>query len=248
MKFKNIAYLFGLLSFVLFGSSFSLLDSTKSSTDNILDKVGNKHFAEFLSKFEKTELPYAISLDELNSFTHIDPFATEYKTKKSIKNKTSFAKFLPALESRRFSRISPPKYTPINRFYVSEDVIAVTFKTKQNFFPGDFCGISIMLYDLKGNILSEANPSYRTRSMSIGGHDPKHSMSFSIDKNGILTTTTFVPTWEKDIKEFGYANNTVSKFTLSGVKTYKIEQSGLIKEIPTPQDNDQELIAKKDRC
>lgn len=253
MNIKNIAYLIGVISFTLLASSFVSYSVDEYGTEDMLAKTVNKDFAEFLSKFEKTELPYTMPLDKLNSYNDIEPFAPEYKKAiviiDKVKNKTSFSQFLPGLGIGQFTRRSPPEYTPINRFYVNEKVIAVVFKTQQQFFPGDFCGYSMMLYDLKGNILSEeVQRSYRTRAMQIGGHEPTSSMSFSIDENGILTTVSYVPTWKKNIKKFGYANNVVSKFTLSEVKTYKINKDGLIKEIPTPENYENELIAKKDRC
>lgn len=253
MNIKNIAYLLGVISFALFASSFSSYSIDESGTDDLLTKTVNKDFAEFLSKFEKTELPYAIPLEKLTSYTDIKPFAPEYKnilkTSEKTESKTSFSQFLPGLGSGKFSRMSPPKYIPISRFYVRDKVIAVVFKTKSIFSLDDFCGYSMMLYDLKGNILSEETQrNYRSRAMYIGGHQPYSSMSFSIDTNGILTTRSFVPTWEKDVKEFGYVNNVVSEFTLSKISSYKIEKNGVIKEVPTPEDYENKLIAEKDRC
>ena len=144
MKIKNLFVFASLILLVTLFSAFRPAVETTTETNK------GESFTEFLSHFEKVELPYEITFDDFENYKQFKSADKSKKGKKQYKKskmKSSkigktytdkngfihspirFTKYIPEISRGRFSRRGPPRMYPVARFYPNEKMVAVIFLT-----------------------------------------------------------------------------------------------------------------------
>ena len=230
MKTKNILSALALVTYLLIGSSF-----VNSKNVNIVaePKIEDEPFAKYLSYFERTSLPYEANIEKINYYQSLSPLLHKNRSKvKIIKGKEN-SRFLPENYTKYFSRMGTPVITPLDRFYVDEQIIAVVYKSEMPFFSKTYA-LKMMFYDLNGNILPMRTKDQHSRndSFPLSTNHQKQAESFSIDKNGIVTINSFEKIWEKDVTKVGYSNeNKISEYVAKGTRVYKINKKCILEKV-----------------
>ena len=134
MKFKTLIFGALLLAVAILSSGFiypSTMNMKKPIVTTIKD--GGQSFAEFLSHFPKTEMPYQLKLEDM-TFSKFDRSKAVKKkvSKKSMKVNLanlliSRTKYIPEVANGMFGRMGPPQVEAIARFFPNKKSIAVIY-------------------------------------------------------------------------------------------------------------------------
>jgi hypothetical protein len=244
MKTKNIFYPIALFAFLIIGSSFS---NSENINNRVEPKIENESFAKYLSHFEKVSLPFEMGLDETDVMIHYGVGIKDLKRLGVSKKEAKKIGFKIEEDQKvdevwgyhptvLFSRRSgPPIIIPIARFYVDEDKIATVIRKQQDNFARGFHEYKLVMYDLKGNVLTEPKTrsgiNIDSQSITIVSGSPQKAESFYIDKNGIIKTDSYKKVWEKDVSKSGYKGNSVKEYDYTHSLAYEINKDGSIVEI-----------------
>jgi hypothetical protein len=230
MKIKNMFAFAGLLGLALFTMAFVKKDATKTSADG-------QSFVEFLSYFEKTNLPYSIGLSDMLAYKDYRKNTgkrTISQQQKALPAHSPLANssYLPEGRFGKMSRMGPPDIQPLARFYPNENMVAVIYSVQQRFGDGLHKQFNLMLYDLKGNILpkSKASQSYQLAFSSV-----ENTGTCTIDANGHIWVNTYKNIWKENVAHEGFIGNELLDFKLSGTEVFKINtKTGLepVKDYP----------------
>ena len=195
-------------------------------------------FAEFLSHFEKTALPFSVTLEELNR-KKIKPSKTQLvkssKLEKPRKRATikrgplHGSKFIPELAYGGFSRIGPPQIEPIARFFPNDKMVAVVYKSFYG-YSDNWKSYNLVIYDTKGNIVfpeKEKNGMVYS-GFNIGSFSTNNTVTCQIDETGHLWKNTFKNVYDKGVKEHEYYKNEVVSYNLEDTQIWKIDNNGAV--------------------
>lgn len=220
-------YLSALL--VITGFFLSTNVETPSKVDFEKLKDVDRDFVNFLGAFEKTDLPYEMTKEEIIALEETQP---NYKRNENA----LLSKFIdgPQRDLPAFSRGGPPIIVPLKRFYPTEKTVAVTFQKKGRFMDAS-ASIMVAVFTLKGKLISfkekmldgKFKQRYDTNPyISVNHYDQMET--FRITENGILHKTTYKKIWQKDWKEHGVENNKVVSYDILSQETLQFSEEGAL--------------------
>ncbi|MEM6965246.1 MAG: hypothetical protein AAF573_10805 [Bacteroidota bacterium] len=206
MKIRNLTALAILILIGVLNAAFVNADKkVKSPTDR-----GVISFAQFLSYFEKTELPFEVGLDDLEQYEKFKPSS---KTKKAVREMTRAERekmaeeriaqremvraikrtdFIPEISYGRFSRMGPPTIQPVARFYPNEKSVAVVYATLPRFESDIHENYRMVIYDLKGNmIFPKSKRKSKKQKQRKENIFPKNRSGFELGYSTTKNTITF---------------------------------------------------------
>ncbi|MEM9549446.1 MAG: hypothetical protein AAGA77_25980, partial [Bacteroidota bacterium] len=136
--------------------------------------------------------------------------------------------YLP-IAATKFSRMGPPKITPIHRFYPNENVVAVTYLVQPRFVEAG-CTINMALFDLKGNAITkdENGEAYDLNSTALASKSIHTTVFCKVISPNTFLRTTFKNIWEKDFQQFGMQNNEITDYKKENVEHLSIQDDGKI--------------------
>ena len=228
MKYKQFFPIIGLLTMFCF--SFIPINEKPENIEPEI-KIKNEAFAEFLSHFEKVDLPYDIGLDDFKNYD-------ELRKKKKPQEKTvsqrklslvSNSEFIPGGFQMTMSRMGPPPLEAIVRFYPHDDMVAVVYSSQMSFGIGLDKSIILVLYDLSGNILSQNNEVVSGNQIAFSSAEKTGTCH--IDQKGHIWMNTYDNCWREDIWEKRPEGNELVDFTLAETKVFKINKEGHVIEM-----------------
>ncbi len=230
MKIKNMFAIASLFGIALFTMAFVKKDATITSADG-------QSFVEFLSYFDKTNLPYSIGLNDMPAYKdyrkNTGKISVSQK-QQAIPGRSPIAtsSYIPEGRFGMMSRMGPPDIQPLARFYPNDKMVAIIYSVQQRFGDGLHKQFNLMLYDLKGNILpkNKENQSYQLAFSSV-----ENTGTCTIDANGHIWVNTYQNIWKKNVANEGYIGNELLDFKLSGTEVFKINtKTGLeqLKDYP----------------
>ena len=240
MKIKNI---FALVSLVLLGSLLSGFVHPGIGTSS--EKNGKISFAEFLSYFKKTDLPYQM---ELNDFKKYENFKENTNQVLATKTKSNlpFNKFIPELSWGKFSRMGPPKVQALAYFHPNKTSVGVIYITTNRHSDNISESYKMVVFDLEGNTISpksnvtDNRKRKRTPQIHSGfelGHSSiKNTVSFKINKIGQIWKNTYKNVWKEDLKETSFHKNQLLGFKIKDTEFFQLNEKGVVvklKNIPS---------------
>ena len=232
MKIKSIMLLAAILVTVLSTSAFL----PKNHVVTPLSFAGQPDFPEFLSHFEKVELPYGINIADLEKHQEyaqeVQQRATK-KAKKQVRRQQLMLQFLPDLAaSIRYSRMGAPEAIPLARFYPNEDMIAVIYQVRYPFRYSGTQTYSISVFDLNGNNLSDvAKLDERflpAKAVTVASLDPTYTVTCRIDDEGNIWRNSYENIWEKELQDFGIMDNAIVDRKLSKTEVFRVDAAGQV--------------------
>lgn len=242
MKIKNI---FVLASLVLLGSLLS--GFVHPGIDTTSEKNGKISFAEFLSYFKKTDLPYQMELNDFKKYENFKETPTKVSVTKTESN-LPFNKFIPELSWGRFSRMGPPKVQPLAYFYPNKTSVGVIYITTNRYGDNINEFYKMVVFDLEGNTIfpknnvSDNRKKKRKRGFQIKsgfelGHSSiKNTVSFKINKKGQIWKNTYSNVWKENLKETAFHENQLLGFKIKDTEVFQLNEKGVavkLKNIPS---------------
>ena len=232
---KNLIALIGLFVLV---TSATMNKNNPSKNTSTEDLIKNETFVEFLSHFEKKELPFSIGLEELHSPMTLKKHqqqSARLSKKQFIRSPISNSEFIPEARMGRMSRMGPPELIPVGRFYPNEKMIAVIYSSKQRFGSPTNKNYNIVIYDIKGNVLPHSNDEFRQQTISLAQTNIEETMTGMIDKKGRIWKNTYKNMWKKNVQEKGIIDNEIIDFKIANTEVFSLNKQGEIeqlKEVP----------------
>lgn len=222
----NYQTLFMLISGLLLSTKAD--KPTKVNFENMTEV--DAEFVEFLNHFEKTELPYEVTLKDVESIKNQE---LDYDHEKNnflltkISNEDS--------DKYKFSRTGPPIVIPLKRFNPTANTIAVSYVIRNN-FSKMFPVVMVAIYNLKGKLLSLGegkrgkfrNTNYK---IILSQNDYKQTQSFLITNNGLAQVTSYELVWKKDVSKHGTYENEITSKKLIGQETLRFQDDGKLVSI-----------------
>ena len=236
MKIKN---LFALLGFFILATSANYPIKTKTAEDPVITAVSNDSFAEFLSHFEKKELPFDIRLGDLKGYDDFkkNNTVTEKAPKKTVgQSPISNSEFIPGAQFARMSRMGPPELTPVARFYPSENIIAVIYSSSLRFGSGLDKSYNMVVYDMRGNILPATAKEKIGQSFLVAQSSVEQSITCHIDEKGRVWKNTYKNKWKESLDDKWINENEITGFEIEDTEVFALNRNGeleKLKEIPT---------------
>lgn len=212
--------------FLLISGLFLSTNADKPSKVNFENMTEvDSEFVEFLNHFEKTNLPYEMTIDEIDKIKESE-FEYDHEKNDLLLRLTSGEDY----ESLKFSRMGPPIITPLKRFNPTEKTIAVSYVVKTR-YSKMFPVIMMAVYNLKGKLLSIKENKFgkfhkTEQNHVISQNDQNKTESFLITNNGLAQITSYEISWKKDPKEFGYFDNEIKSKKLMGQETFRFQDDG----------------------
>ena len=232
MKIKNCIVCMSMISMAFLSTAFiAPQPSNHPESEN-----GGQNFAEFLSHFEKTTLPFRLELNKVDQYQTLKSELKQKRTKpakrKVVNNPLAGTRFIPEVANGRFSRMGPPQVEPVARFYPNEKMIAVIYGLKQRIGNHYNKSFAMMVYDLKGNIIApKQDEVHWKRSFNLGHTSTDRTISCFIDAQGHIWKNTYENVWEKDIKINGLNNNVIVDFKLVNTDVFKLKKNGIFEQL-----------------
>jgi len=241
MKIKNLIIPV-LFSILCFNSAFV----NPPSIEPAIELGGDADFYEFLSQFEKVELPYQIGIEQMTQYNVFRDKHATTQEKSSIPQAKSVIKrsrYIPETKAS-FSRMGPPIVEPVARFYPNDKMIAVIYKTSNRYSSSLYKSYHMMLFDLKGNRLMEKEEKKKLKGKTlvtssnnnIGYSSPQETVAFNIDKTGRIVKTTYKNIWKKDLGKVAFQENLLLGFEKQDALVYQINPQGNLVEVKTSVD------------
>jgi len=206
----------------------------------------DREFVDFLSSFEKTDLPYEMTIDDMIALEQMKP---EYKKHRN----DLLTKYVTGNHSgmKIFSRGGPPIITPLKRFYPSEKTVAVSYLQKGRFREST-ATVMIAVFTLKGKLvglkeklLGEKHRKFTGANNFMSSSNHEDMETFRITENGIIHKTTYNKVWEKDIKQHGIENNNIISYDLLSQETLQLSEDGYLASLDKKNDQEINNIALK---
>jgi hypothetical protein len=236
MKIKNLIPL--LVLFVL-ATSATFPTKTKKSETPVINTISKETFVEFLSYFDKKELPYGIGLENLEAYNGY--IKNNTTTKKAIKqhgghSAISNSNFIPGSRFGKMSRMGPPELIPVARFYPNDKMVAVIYSSNLRFGSGLDKSYNMIVYDLKGHILPAAAKDKNPAPFLVAQSSVEQSITFQIDQQGRIWKNTYDNIWEKSLDDKWIDENEITGFEIKNTEVFELDKNGRLeqlKEIPT---------------
>lgn len=237
MKIKTYFSLSGLFLVFMLSSGF-----IKPNTE-VVEPTGRKaSFAEFLSHFDKIDMPFSVNLN--NKYVYENQKKTKLKkvSKKAPKTKSQnnyllMKNFIPEIKSGMFSRSGPPAVIPIARFYPNDKMIAVIYMTYFPMRSERMSSYNMSLYDLKGKRIQtdkrareEEDEFDLPYGFNLAYNSYQKTESFSIDEQGQIWKKTYKNIWKNNVKETGFIDNEIIGYDLEKTNVFDIHSNGLVEE------------------
>lgn len=252
MKIINLIILCSIFSSVLLLSSFI---APKLNVEAESEKT--ESFQEFLEKFEHSELPFEIGINDfhrymeyrdLDSFYYVKPMymytftELELMDTDSLRNIPSIygTSFIPESYRSKFSRRGPRDVIrPIAKFYPNEKMVAVIFATS----PRPFSYIplkedyKLIVYDLDGErIFPQVSTSSKmtrkerneSESFLLARTSKTETITCQIDKKGKIWKNTYENVWKDDVKKKGFRKNKMIGFEIKNSDAFQFNEKGII--------------------
>ena len=253
MKIKNLLVLASLFFIGTLSSGF-----IQSSSDITPEENRGESFAEFLSHFDKVELPFTLDLKDSKKYK-------TFKTKKKVKltqeqkkeqarmdlahrnSKVSLGRtdFIPEVSRGRFSRMGPPVVHPVARFYPNKNMVAVIYTSSSRFSTEIDEVYKMLVFDLKGNVVFPQNELMKKskkkmkRSHRFNGQESfllaqssiARTTTCQIDEKGRIWQNTYDNQWKENLKEKGYQENQLVNFELKTTKVFEFNKEGTLVEL-----------------
>lgn len=222
MKINKLFFMAGLVSFICL-SFVNVSDAPKDVANS--QKSGGETFIEFLSHFEKVDLPFSYGLSKFDGYDKIG------RGKLSKINNRSFSPisssgFIPDTYTMLMGRMGRPTILPIARFYPSENMVAVVYSVESSFSSGISKDIKMICYDLQGNILNEMEKGDLQMINRISFSSPEKTATCTIDENGYVWINTYENCWRENVRTAGIRNNELLDFNLTNTDVFKINEKG----------------------
>ncbi|MBK9013030.1 MAG: hypothetical protein IPM82_02515 [Saprospiraceae bacterium] len=228
MKIKTIIALAGLLGSALFSTAFVQKPNPSKTLENAAEK---ESFLEFLSQFQKVELPFSIGLNDLEGYQAYRDTKAKPAAKSKHTTPLKATRFIPGSEHYKFSRMGPPEMVAVARFYPSCQTVAVVYSSKQPFGDDLYLNYQMLVYDLKGNLLTKAQDKKgRDGAFTLAYSGVENSMTCTIDAAGKISQSTYKNQWKKDVANHGYDGNKLVDFKLEKTTDFKLDEKGNIGE------------------
>lgn len=212
----------------------------------IKPEIGNnKTFVRFLRHFDKVEIPDDIDHAKIQEYKSKYMGSQRNLTARNSDVQRDVRNYIIDPSAIIFSRMGPPLVIPMDRFYLDENTLAVTYLVRQNY---DFFGFKILmsLYDLEGNeILDVTNSkenletlamqvglnkskSKKNNSIVIAGFDSVNTILCSFNSQNNLNVDSYKNNWTKDVKEFGVISNTIANYERLKTEAVTINADGRV--------------------
>lgn len=245
MKFKNLILLSSLILFTMLSTAF--VEPIHEVKIEIEETLGSD-FAEFLSHFEKVELPYSLSLNDLEQY---DQYRnnTSGKTIKKVSKKSykkikgrriyspiARSKYINEVARASFGRGGPPQIHPVARFYPTEKTIAIVYSSKMNWGGDLFKSYNLVVYDFKGNTLfpnANSGERYFSGVFNVGATSHEETTTFKIDEQGKIWKNIYKNVWKDDLSKKGYRDNQLVDFKIKETKVFEFNEEGVAVEMKT---------------
>lgn len=231
MRVLKLISFFALLGVVFM--SFALKKETAEVVKPVEIKIEKKSFAEFLSHFEKVDLPFAYEVKDMG-YEGVRPKKKVIKAsqeKGTVGLGHSFAyDFVPEFKWTSFGRMGPPTLVPIARFYPNEKMVAIVYTTRSRFDGGLHKNIRMVCYDLKGNILGHDEEDY-WKFNDLGLASVDETKTFRIDENRYIWRNNYANIWKEEVKMSGVRGNEIEEFYLTGTEVFKINEDGQMEKL-----------------
>jgi len=231
MKSRNYfsVLLIGCIAFL----SSAFVNPNNIITDSAEAATDSPTFVEFLSLFEKVEMPFEIGLDDFDKYQSQN---TSIISKKKSKRRSlgtdeqTLRQFLQ--DDLYISRMGPPALIPVARFYADEGTIAIIYGTsRRGFVASTDTQFKLALFDLKGNKLPNQKEELRMRNQSflLGQYSTYgNTQTFSIDANGVIVQKTYKVIWKNDLRKKGTTDNEITDYVLEKIEQFQIEEEGIV--------------------
>ena len=236
MKIKNLIALVGL--FVL-ATSATFSVKTETAEDPAMKGISDESFIEFLSQFEKKELPFNIGLEDM---TEYENFNENKKSKNKVakfsssNSPLSRSKFLPWTQYARMSRMGRPEMAPIARFYPNEKMIAVIYSSSLSFSKGMDKSYVMVVYDMQGNVLPKSSKEDFGVSHLVAQSGVSQSVTCHIDKKGRVWKNKYKNIWKEDLDKKWINENELTGFEITDTEVFELDKNGKLeklKEVPS---------------
>ena len=236
MKIINLIALAGL--FILITSATFSSKKENSKSPDITD-ISKESFIDFLSHFEKKELPYRLGINELYGPQGVKiqkAEAAKLPKKRPGTHSISYSEYIPDARYSGMSRMGSPQLTPVARFYPNEKMVAIIYSSQLRFSFGLHKNYNLLLYDLKGNLISGEIEQGLRPAFSVAYSSLEESITCTIDEKGRVWQNTYENVWKEDINKKGIVGNEITDYQIKNTKVFEIKNTGEIiqlKEIPT---------------
>lgn len=225
----NLSQLF-FFSFFIF---FSCANSDKKSND----------FEIFLSHFETLELPFEITLNDIEK-VNLHPLITGETTdeiekwKKEMSNNDTHGimpsplrdfVFIPEIKNPPMLSMSVPSlFLPIGKFYTSDNLVTIIYQIKRYDLRSTNRDYHLVSFDLNGNIsprktyLGVSSGS----SLKLGSSNIMITNIFRIDKERRIWQTNLKNIWKEDFTKNGVIDNEIIEYKLVGNQAFILNEVG----------------------
>lgn len=246
MKFKNLILLSSLFLFTILSTAF--VEPAAPEVKIVDEKTPASEFAEFLSHFEKVELPYSLSLNDLEQYdiyrNNANDKAIKKVSKKSYKKIKGKIGYSPITRSKyihetirgSFGRGGRPDIRPLARFYLNEKSVAIVYSSQMSFGGDLFKSYNLIVYDFKGNVLFPAKNNaekYFVGEFNLGSTSSQSTTTFKIDEQGKIWKNTYENVWKNDLNENGFIDNQLVDFKIKETKVFQLNEKGVAEELKT---------------
>lgn len=233
---KNLIALLGIFTIA---TSATFSTKSKKAEAPIINNISKESFVEFLSYFEKKELPYSIGLENLeayNGYIKNNTSTKEAINRHGSRSAISNSNFIPGSRFGKMSRMGPPELIPVARFYPNEKMVAIIYSSNLRFGSGLDKSYNMVVYDLKGNILPATSKDKNPASFLVAQSSVEQSITFQIDKQGRIWKNTYNNIWEKNLDDNWIDKNVITGFEIKNTEVFELDKNGnleKLKEIPT---------------
>ena len=236
MKIKNLIAIFSICT-IAFANAAFIYPSNSIVEKPELPKITDQSFIDFLSLFEKVDMPFKIGLNDFEKYYPLIDQSKFRKKRATHKNtrKQLLQQYLINNTQKMISRMGPPQAMPVARFYPNDKMVAVVYISYLPHFGLKNLTFELSLFDLKGKIISNkktAKGVFNWNKSFVLGHTSPHSTSqtFTINPDGYIWQHNYNKQWEKDIKKHGVKDNRIVGYDLKTTNVFQIQENGLITE------------------
>ncbi len=182
------------------------------------DLSKQQDFKAFLAEFEATDLPYQISVQDLQALI---PSSNEQQRPADNVLGRKYIDFLPELKRSKFSRMPPADIIAVNRFEINKNLIAVVYKKFMPFHRASH-EFYMATYNRRGQFLDKN---------WLASFHPSTTMSCTVNADGSIISNVYDNVWEKPVSEVGMLDNTLVNHEIRETQYYKIAKDGKFVEM-----------------
>ena len=140
-----------------------------------------------------------------------------------------FNKYIPELFYGKMSRLGPPTVEPLDRFYMDENTIAVTYLLRTRYNNTGF-DVKLSVYDLYGNLKlgNKSSKIYVQNSVNLASVNVNNTILSEFKATNVIERTGYENQWKKDVGEFGIQDNTIVCYNRTEIEQLSILPNGKI--------------------